>query len=64
MTVSFFDFKRYTERSSTLVMVVPARKNTVSRAKKTLQGWIAWTTAVPAATAIPKGVKDLREYAR
>lgn len=52
------------EHSHTLVTVVPARKNTTSSAKKTLQGCIAWTTAVNAATTIPNGVKDFLEYAR
>lgn len=47
-----------------MVTAVPARKKTVSRTKKTLQGCIAWTTAVDAATRIPKGVKDCLEYAR
>lgn len=47
-----------------MVTAVPARKNTTSRVKKTLQGCIAWTTAVKAATTMPKGVREFREYAR
>lgn len=60
----FLLYKDGIERSYTLVTAVPARKKTVSRTKKTLQGCIAWTTAVDAATRIPKGVKDFLEYAR
>ena len=48
----------------TLVTAVPARKKTVSSAKKTLHGCIAWTTAVKPATTTPNGVKDFLEYAR
>jgi hypothetical protein len=48
----------------TLVTAVPDRKKTVSRAKNTLQGWIAWTTAVAAAVTIPNGVRELRDHAR
>ena len=50
--------------SSTLVTAVPARKNATSRVKKTLQGCMAWTIAVKAATRMPKGVKEFLEYAR
>ena len=56
--------EHHTRHFYTLVTVVPARKKTASSAKKMLQGCIAWTTAVSAATIIPKGVKDFLEYAR
>ncbi len=48
----------------TLVTAVPARKNTTSSAKKMLQGCMAWTIAVKAATTMPTGVRDFLEYAR
>lgn len=44
--------------------VVPAKKNTASSAKKTLQGCIACTTAVAKAVRMPTGVSDLRDQAR
>lgn len=43
---------------------MPARKNTASRAKHTLHGWIAWMIAVANAVKMPTGVRDFREYAR
>ena len=60
----YFQFGNYATLSDTLVTAVPARKNTTSRAKKMLQGCMAWTTAVKAATTMPKGVRDFLEYAR
>jgi hypothetical protein len=43
----------------TFVTLVPARKNTISRAKGRLQGWTAWAAAVKVAVTIPRGVRDL-----
>ena len=48
----------------TLVTAVPARKKTDRRAKHTLQGWMAWITAVRVATMMPPGVRDLWDQAR
>ncbi|KAL8985547.1 MAG: hypothetical protein Q9177_004406 [Variospora cf. flavescens] len=49
------------KRSSTFVTAVPARKKTTRRVKKTLQGCMAWTTAVKVAAAMPAGVRESRE---
>lgn len=49
---------------ATFVTAVPPRKNTTSRAKNTLHGWMAWTTAVKVATTIPNGVRELLNHAR
>jgi hypothetical protein len=45
-------------RFHTFVTRVPARKNTISKAKGKLQGCTACATAVNVAATIPAGVKD------
>jgi hypothetical protein len=50
-----------TWEGSTFVTAVPPRKNTTRQAKGAFQGCRAWTTAVRAATPMPRGVRDLRE---
>jgi len=50
--------------ANTFVTAVPPRKKTTSRAKKTLQGWIACTPAVMVAANIPAGVRELLVHAR
>ena len=48
----------------TFVTLVPARKNTISKAKGRLQGCTACATAVSVAVTIPGYVKDLCDQAR
>jgi hypothetical protein len=45
----------------TLVTLVPAKKNTISRAKGRLHGCTACAAAVNRAATIPAGVRDLCE---
>jgi hypothetical protein len=47
----------------TFVTVLPAKKKTARRAKNTLHGCNACTTAVANAARSPIGVSDFREYA-
>ena len=58
------DFELHGRMRLAFVAVVPPRKNTTSSANGADQGWRAWITAVPNATAIPSGVRDFRDQAR
>jgi hypothetical protein len=48
----------------TFVTLVPAKKNTMRRAKGRFHGWTACATAVNIAATIPAGVRDLCDQAR
>lgn len=64
LSVKVTIIKAVSGSASTFVTAVPPRKKTTSRAKKTLQGWIACTTAVMVAASIPAGVRELLVHAR